>query len=346
MKNYWLIGTFLFLSFSAFGVSANLPANAIFVDGKELESIAQVRANLKDGSQIYLGPGVYTQGLVIDKNNVTLTGSGKSEGGTHFKAAVVEKKGTIVVKGDDVVIESIQCSDVNVRDQNGACIRQEGQNLSVTNVFFHNSQQGILTSYGTGFLKIKFSEFKGLGLRGQAHSIYSNGQLLEVFYTTILDTKSQGHAIKSRSKITRIKNSTISSGLGDDSRLLDISNGGIVEISDSVLHQGINTVNGQLIGFALEDIGRAREHALKIENTLIIAERERGNTLLLKPKSLPKFGLSLVGNVLVGEFKDAKLLERESQATYFFSSRSDAKIKPNTLPDFNYVNLVKNGIIK
>ena len=80
--------------------------------------------------------------------------------------------------GVDLTINGFEISGATVGDQNGAAIRYEGGNLSLTNVNIHNNQEGILAFplpglEGTGTITIDHSEFafNGDG-SGSTHNLY------------------------------------------------------------------------------------------------------------------------------------------------------------------------------
>ena len=298
----------------------------IIVDGYSFFDIREAEKNVKENSTVFIGPGTYTQGMKISHDNVSIIGNN-----THFKGAVIEGKGTFVVTSNNVLIESIECSGVEVPSENGACVRHEGGKLTLSNVHFHHSEQGLLQgSAGDGELHVKYSLFEYLGKNGQAHGLYTSGALLDVKHSIFRNTKDQGHAIKSRSKVTKITNVVIDSGTGDDSRAVDIPNGGELYIKDSVFYQGVNTVNGQIIGYALESLGRQRNYQIEITNSIVIGERPNGNTFLLVRKDMPELKVSVFDNVLIGRFTDKDLISDKSNI--HFEDRKEAGLKKSTLP--------------
>ncbi len=256
-----------------------LAPGQIRVDGRDMPSLRQAAKQLHDGSVLEVGPGTYTTPLVIRVNGLRLIGRGH----VVFDGVAAEGKGTLVVKGNDTVIENIECRNVKVRDGNGACVRLEGRNLRLEHVYFHSAQEGLLTGRRPGDVVIHDSFFERLGHRGQAHAIYQGGGTLTIDRSYILASKSQGHEVKSRAQRTTITRSVIASLNGRDSRLIDISVGGVVSIADSTLQQGPESANLDVIGFALEK-GHHRENALTIERCVIIMER-RGANLLLRSRA-------------------------------------------------------------
>ncbi|GAB6260897.1 right-handed parallel beta-helix repeat-containing protein [Photobacterium sp. 53610] len=263
------------------------PANTVAdqtieVDGTTYTELEKAEAAIQPGSNVVIGNGIYTRGLEILRDNVTVTGSGN----THFRGAQLKDKATFIVDGDDVRIENIECSQVTVPDQNGACVRQQGRDLVLSRVFFHDSEQGILSAPGTGNLTIEHSRFERLGKAGRAHAVYSNNDSLTIRYSRFHSSKDEGHEIKSRAQRTLIEYSEIASINGDDSRLVDTPNGGELVIRNSVLEQGPNSSNRQLIGFGLESTYDAtKSNRVTLENNVIVLDRQAGSQLLALPSA-------------------------------------------------------------
>ncbi|QUJ69922.1 hypothetical protein KDD30_17285 (plasmid) [Photobacterium sp. GJ3] len=277
-------------------VENSVSDNTIEVDGQVYTDLASAEAAILAGSQVVIGNGVYSRGLKIQPDNVTVIGSGE----THFKGAQLMGKATFIVNGHGVRIENIECSQVSVPDQNGACVRQQGRDLVLSQVYFHDSEQGVLSASGTGSLTIEHSVFERLGKAGRAHAVYSNNDSLTIRYSRFYSSKDQGHEIKSRAKYTLIEYSEIASLSGDDSRLVDAPNGGELVIRDSVLEQGPNSANRQLIGFGLEAAYDATQsNRVTLSNNVIILDRPAGSQLLALPAA-GGFELSVSQNEIVG----------------------------------------------
>ncbi len=235
------------------------------------------------GDQVVLAPGVYAEGAIIDTPDLVLRG----EPGAHLRGHAVEGKAALVVKANGVLIEGIECSGIAVRDNNGACIRIEGDDLTVRNVHFHDNQQGILSGPGGGVLLVENSLFERNGFGGQAHGVYI-GTPVETFVfrnNRILATTGAGHGLKSRARRTIVENNVIAGLDGQDSRAIDLPDGGEVVIRNNVLEKGPNSENAQMIGLALE--GSLHE----VNETLI-----EGNLLLFD--TLPTGMVQSLGQAL------------------------------------------------
>jgi Right handed beta helix region len=294
------------------------------------------------GDHVVLAPGLYGEGAVIATPRLVLRG----EPGAHLRGHAVEGKAALVVRANDVLIEGIECSGIAVRDNNGACIRIEGDDLTVRNVYFHDNQQGILSGPGGGVLLIEGSRFERNGFGGQAHGVYI-GQTIETFIfrnSRILATTGAGHGLKSRAQQTIIENSVIAGLDGHDSRAIDLPNGGQVVIRGNVLEKGPSSQNGQLIGLALEgplhDLNEALiEHNLVLFDTLPVGlVQSLGQALGLMPpkgtviRSDAPGHTILRNNTIVGAREiGSGVLEQDNR---IYRTRADAGLPPYpALPD-------------
>ena len=202
------------------------------------------------GDQVVLASGVYAEGAIIGTREVVLRG----EPGAHMRGHAVEGKAALVVRAEGVLIEGIECSGIAVRDNNGACVRIEGDDLTVRNVHFHDNQQGILSGPGGGILLVEDSLFERNGFGGQAHGVYIGRSVATFVFRNnrVLATTGAGHGLKSRARRTIIENNVIAGLDGHDSRAIDLPEGGEVVIRGNVLEKGPSSDNREMIGLALE----------------------------------------------------------------------------------------------
>jgi hypothetical protein len=124
-------------------------ANKISVDGVMFKSLSAAKHAIRKGSRIYLFSGVFEEGIYLDKDDLEIIGE---EGGV-FDNAAVDEKAALVLTGNNVLVENIECRNIQVSDSNGACIRFEGTNLTVRNLYAHDSQSGVMTSNNAGIVK-------------------------------------------------------------------------------------------------------------------------------------------------------------------------------------------------
>ncbi|WP_282604497.1 right-handed parallel beta-helix repeat-containing protein [Pelagibius sp. Alg239-R121] len=239
------------------------------LDNCHYRSFGEAIAALQDGDRLQIEAGEYREGAILTANRVTIVASE----GAALRDTAVDGKAALVILGNDNVIEGLECSGIAVPARNGACIRLRGRNLTLRKVYFHDSQQGLLSGGEVGEVVVEDSRFERLGSVGRAHAIYmSGGDHLIVRRSHILSSKDEGHEIKSRARRTTIVDSEIGSGLGRDSRTIDLPNGGEITITNNIIQKGSNSVNPDLIGIALE-----RDVKPHPEGKIIIS----GNTLIM-----------------------------------------------------------------
>lgn len=291
--------------------------NVITVNGKPFNNLKQAVAALKDGDELVIGSGIYRTPLIIKHHNITI----KGDGHVVFEEKTVNGKGVVLAKGDNLSIINIECWNVRVRDGNGSCVRLEGNNLELSHVYFHDSQQGVLSGKNSGAVFIDDSRFENLGKSGQAHGIYIGSGELYINNSQFISSKDEGHEIKSRAKKTVIRNSLIASLYGRDSRLVDISEGGEVIIEDNIFQQGNNTSNSDVIGFALEK-NKHKVNSILIKNNVFLLDRINGSQILHTRKETEH--QIVTNNLIIGKYFD----ENINSTNIIFESRNDAGVEP------------------
>ena len=307
--------SFFLLALITLRLSAMPGPQTILLDGIPKNSIAEAFLAAEDGSIIRLGPGEFQQAGTLTASNVLIEGVE----GTKIHSTTTRNKGALVLMGHNIFVRNIECFNIQVSHNNGACIRFEGKDLIVDNVYFHDSQQGILTGSAPGKVNIRNSRFERLGKRGRAHAIYVGGGQLEIENSYFLSSKDQGHEIKSRAEKTVIRRSLIANLQGNDSRLIDIPNGGILEIYDSILQQSKYTVNSNLIGYGLEGDTHGTGRVSLVGNMFIL-DRHNNHVLKMKHDAVQAH---VSGNIFIG-----KMIDRFSDDNIVFDSRKEAKMKP------------------
>jgi hypothetical protein len=252
----------------------------VLLDGKPVLDLQTALQGAKDGSRIDLGPGVYHEAGVISVDGLTLIAGS----GAVLADTAAESKAALVIKGDNTRIEGLECRGIKVPDRNGACIRLEGSNLELDGVYFHDSQQGLLTGPDPGRVLVSNSRFERLGHSGRAHGIYMGGGELYIYKSEIIASKDEGHEVKSRASHTQIERSLIANIDSEDSRLIDIPNGGVLIIEDSVLQQGPASANNDMIGYGLEGI-RHKDNRIRLHRNVFILDSPKVRILHRQPES-------------------------------------------------------------
>lgn len=294
-------------------------ARGIFLDGEEMINLQEAFDKVTNGGIIRIEPGIYREGGTLKKGlkNILITGSP----GTIFDGVAVGGKAAFVIQAEDVTMESIECRNIKVPSQNGACIRHEGGSLTLRNMIFRDNENGILTWSKSNIITIEDSLFERNGKSGRAHGMYIDSQQLIVRRTRILNSKDQGHGIKSRSAYTLIEDSVVASLNGDDSYLIDIPNGGRAVIRNCLLVEGANTVNTNIFTFGPEGL-KHEQNRLVMEKNIIISDREDGSYFMVLHKDAPKPELSR--NFIVGPID----YEDWPDGNFFFDGREDLKFPP------------------
>lgn len=300
----------------------------IWVNGRIVRDLQLAFNLVADGGIVRFGPGVFETAGILKRNGVLIHGTSQ----TVLQGTAADNKAAIVVQADDVTIENIACRKITVPDGNGSCVRHEGGDLTLRKVHFHDNESGLLAWDRAGTILIEDSRFERNGKRGQAHAIYVNGGKLIVRRTFILSSKDQGHGIKSRAEETLIEKSVIASLLGDDSRLIDISDGGIVRIRENLLIEGPNSVNWQFIAFGVENAQRFATNQLSVVGNMVITDRPGGSEFILVGDTMPT--PIVRGNMVVGNPK-----YDWPANNFFFESREELGLpSAPALPDWNPAN--------
>jgi hypothetical protein len=274
------------------GPDRGLGLGEIRIGERRFAGLADASRALQPGDTLEIGPGVYREPLVIRADGVRVSGSGD----VVIERTQAEGKAAIITKGDDIVIEHIECRHIRVNDGNGACVRHEGRNLTLRQVFFHDVQTALLTGSDPGLVRIVNSRFSDMGWRGRAHGIVIGGGELSIENSEIVAARSWAHAIHSRARSTLISNSLVASLGSNDSRLIDLPRGGILEIRDSVLQHGPVSANTEAIGFAQSGNLYDQQRVALTGNTVVL-ERDGPDRLFDFGDRVPEMTLS--GNLLI-----------------------------------------------
>ena len=255
--------------------AATTSLTGVELDGVSYATLAEAIKQLKDNSHLKIPAGVYQEPLFIRHHNVTIEGVGH----VVFEKAATQGKGYILAAGNDLTVRNIECRFIKVDSKNGACVRLEGRGLVLDHVYFHSSETALLeTAKEHGYIRISNSRFENLAGKARAHSIYLNKASLHLENSVILGNRHQ-HSLKSRGPKTVIDTSILSELSASASRLIDISNGGELSISRSLLHKGPNSVNNQVIGFGLEGVQHS-SNQISIRDSLLLLDRPTGNYIV------------------------------------------------------------------
>jgi hypothetical protein len=215
---------------------------------------------------------------------LTLRGAG---GRARIDAAGRNSQGKAiwVIAGDNTLIEDIEFTGARVPDQNGAAIRQEGANLTVRRCYFHDNEEGILTSANArSEIVIEFSEFARNGYGdGYSHNLYI-GHIAKFTMRYCYSHHSWvGHLVKSRAAENYLLYNRFSDeAAGTGSYEIDLPNGGNAYIIGNLIEQGPLTENPNLLAWHEE--GGAAENpgtAIYVVNNTFVNDGPSGNFVMI-----------------------------------------------------------------
>jgi hypothetical protein len=204
----------------------------------------------------------------------------------HLRApsTITNQKAILVISGDNTVIENIEFSDATVPDKNGAGIRLEGRNITISHCYFHDCEDGILG--GSGTVTVAYSEFGNCGYGdGYNHNMYISACdtfTLQFCYT---HDASEGHTIKSRARVNRILCNRIESAQSTTSYEINLPNGGTSFIIGNQVQQGANSHNSAIIDYGSEGISEHDSSLYVVSNTIV---NDRGSGTFISVRSTGK----------------------------------------------------------
>ncbi len=196
---------------------------------------------------IVIAPGAYGDCAVQTAGQITYRAA--IAGQAILDGGICEGKASLVLRGQSAVVDGIIFQNQRVPDGNGAGIRLERGNLTITNALFRNSEQGLLTADdASGSIVIDRSTFQRLGRcdRGLscAHSIYIGDYGSLSVTNSRFEKGSGGHYVKSRAPRITVTNSSFDDTQGRSTNyMIDLPAGASGVISGNVFVQGQNKEN-------------------------------------------------------------------------------------------------------
>jgi len=183
-------------------------------------------------------------------------------GAATFDGVACEGKAALVLRGRSARVEGLVFTGIRVSDYNGAGIRIERGNLAVSQAWFRDSQQGILSAGDpAGTITVDKSTFTRLGTcaggGGCAHSIYVGDYGALTVTRSRFEAGRGGHYLKSRAaRVTILDNSFDDAAGKATNYLIDLPNGAVGRISGNWLVQGRDKENhSAFIAIAAEGRG-------------------------------------------------------------------------------------------
>ena len=233
---------------------------------------------LQDGDTILIDAFEYSgqDALAVwSANDILIQGVG---GRPHLIAdgAYIQGKGIWVIKGNNCTVENIEFSDAKVPDLNGAGIRLDGVGLTLRHCYFHENENGLLTSNPyAGDILIEYCEFENGGFgNGFSHNLYIGHVNSLTFQFNYSHHGKVGHLLKSRAQNNIIRyNRIMDEETGYSSRLIDLPNGGFALIIGNLLMQGMESENSNMLGYGPEGLSNDAPHELYVINNTFVNDR-------------------------------------------------------------------------
>ena len=248
---------------------------------------SQVAPLVQQGDTILIDFATYVNDpqVIWNKSNLYIAGIGgrpRLEAGSIIANDMVNGKGIFVISGSNVHVHNIEFANAVVQDNNGAGIRQEGANLWVSNCTFNGNEMGILGgNIPDCKTTVEYCEFLNGGSTfnpGYQHNIYINHIDTLVFrYNYSHDAIAEGHELKSRATYNFILYNRIANQGSEDSRTIDLPNGGTSVIVGNIIEQGPNSANSNILGYGLEGLTNPAPHALYCCSNSFINKKATGS---------------------------------------------------------------------
>ncbi len=227
--------------------------------GQGFDDLQEAVSSVRMGTAtIRIAPGVYRQCAVQQGGRITFKAA--EPGTAIFEKETCEDKAALVLRGQGSAVDGLVFRGYSVSDGNGAGIRAEMGDLTVTNSMFLDSQEGILGGEPTGQrITIDRSTFSGLGQCDEAvncsHSIYLGNKGSVTITNSRFERGTGGHYVK-----LRVPNVTITDNSFDDTAgrktnyMIDLPDGARGLIARNTFVQGKGKENGSgLIVVAAEN---------------------------------------------------------------------------------------------
>lgn len=219
---------------------------------------------------ILIAPGTYRECAVQAGGHITFKAA--EPGTVIFDGVTCEDKAVLVLRGQGSVVDGIVFRKLRVGDGNGAGIRTEMGDLTVTNAMFLDSQEGILGGEPTGQkIVIDRSTFSGLGQcdesPGCSHAIYLANKGSVTITHSRFERGTGGHYVKLRvPNVSITDNSFDDTGGKKTNYMIDLPDGGTGLIARNAFVQGTAKENHTGLIVVAAEAKTYRSTGLRVED--------------------------------------------------------------------------------
>lgn len=211
---------------------------------------------------VQIASGRFADCAVQEAGDITFTAA--VAGQSVLEGEACEDKAALVLRGRSAHVEGLVFANQHSSSGNGAGIRAEKGHISVSQSWFRDSQQGILTSNDpNGTLTVDKSTFTRLGTcsfsGGCSHSIYVNGFSALTVTRSRFEIGRGGHYVKSRAPKVAIMASSFDDSQGKwTNYMIDLPNGATGKIAGNWFVQGQHKENySTFVAVAAEGVKRS-----------------------------------------------------------------------------------------
>ena len=259
------------LALALFAAPAFAQGSAPFtVNGQGFATLQEAVSSIRRGTAtILIAPGTYRQCAIQAGGHITF--KAVKPGTAIFEKVACEDKAALVLRGAGSVVDGLVFRGYRVSDGNGAGIRTELGNLTVTNAMFLDSQEGILGGEPTGQkIVIDHSTFAGLGQCDESpscsHAIYLANQGSVTITNSRFERGTGGHYVKLRvPNVSITDNSFDDTGGRKTNYMIDLPDGATGLIARNTFVQGRNKENHTGLIVVAAEAKTYRSTGLRVE---------------------------------------------------------------------------------
>jgi hypothetical protein len=259
------------LALALFAAPAFAQGSAPFtVNGQGFATLQEAVSSIRLGTAtILIAPGTYRQCAVQAGGHITF--KAVKPGTAIFEKVACEDKAALVLRGQGSVVDGLVFRGYRVSDGNGAGIRTEMGDLTVTNAMFLDSQEGILGGEPTGQkILIDHSTFAGLGQcdesPGCSHAIYLANKGSVTITNSRFERGTGGHYVKLRVPTVSITDNSFDDTAGKKTNyMIDLPEGATGLLARNTFVQGRNKENHTGLIVVAAEAKTYRSTGLRVE---------------------------------------------------------------------------------